>query len=56
MEILSHLFGTCGENHPSLSYMLGLGNLVLYISIFWNWIRLLIKNMLKRLNILNHHN
>jgi hypothetical protein len=55
MEMISHLFGACGENHPSLIYMIGLGQLFItikdYTIIGYNIFLNFIKNGLKRLSI-----
>lgn len=47
VEIFRHLFGVCGDGHPSLLYLLGVTPALIYlrnrISIFFRNIRLILK-------------
>lgn len=60
IEVFKHFFGFCGEGHPSLICMLGIGPILLvfkaYILTIASMISLSIKNGLKRLNTLTHYN
>jgi len=52
IEIIRHTFGLCGEGHPSLLYMLGLGPVFLmmksYIGIVFSKLTSIIKLGLKQ--------
>lgn len=52
IEIIRHTFGLCGEGHPSLLCMLGLGPVFLmmksYISLFFYKVMSFIKLVLKQ--------
>jgi len=42
IESIKHLFGFCGEPHPSILWLLGSGSIVLYFikhNIKWCWKR-----------------
>lgn len=60
IEVFKHIFGFCGEGHPSLICMLGIGPILLifktYILTIGSMISVSIKNGLKRINTLFHHN
>jgi hypothetical protein len=51
VETISHMFGCCGENHPSLLYLLGVTPFIImrsYVVRFWRLITLYLKSCLKR--------
>ena len=60
IEIIRHTFGLCGEGHPSLLCMLGLGPVFLmmrsYISLGFSNIKSIIKLYLKRVYTFLHYN
>jgi hypothetical protein len=60
IEIIRHTFGLCGEGHPSLLCMLGLGPVFLmmrsYISLGFYKIKSIIKLYLKRVYTFLHYN
>jgi hypothetical protein len=60
IEIIRHTFGFCGEGHPSLLCMLGLGPVFLmmrsYISLGFHKITSIIKLYLKRVYMFLHYN
>jgi hypothetical protein len=60
IEIIRHTFGLCGEGHPSLLCMLGLGPIFLimrsYISLGFYKIKSIIKLYLKRVYMFLHYN
>ena len=53
VEFTKHLFGFCGEGHPSLLYLLGIPTVLLlirnYISKTYKLFMIVVKNCLKRL-------
>ena len=48
IEIIRHMFGLCGENHPSILYLLGVTPFVNHIKILWYQFTSYVKNVLKR--------
>jgi hypothetical protein len=60
IEILRHTFGLCGEGHPSLLCILGLGPVFFiiraYVKLFYSKVICIIKFGLKRVYRFLHYN
>lgn len=60
IEILRHTFGLCGEGHPSLLCMLGLGPVFfimrVYVKLFYFKVICIIKLGLRRVYRFLHYN
>lgn len=60
IEIIKHTFGLCGEGHPSLLCLLGLGPIFLiirgYIKLFYCKIIFIIKSGLRQFYKFLHYN
>lgn len=47
-EVIRHIFGLCGDNHPSIMTLLGGSTIVVGIKAYWKYFISSLKTLLKR--------